>query len=220
MSLKSRSKAHTKYYLKDGTIVKGATTITRIEGGDKTNALCKWANNLGLEDISYDSFMANVSNLGTLSHYLCECEMKGKKPNLKDYTENEIKEAQIPLKKFKEWINEQKEFQPILVEECLVSEEHKFGGTIDLYAKLNGKRTLIDLKTSNACREEHKVQVAAYRQLLIENDYMVEDVKILRIGRKKSEGYQIVNVGNLDIRWQKFLLLKGIYDINRRLYTR
>lgn len=220
MSIKTRSKAHTKYYLRSGQLVKGVTTITRVEGGDKIYILNKWANKLGLEDVSYDAYMANVGNLGTLAHYLVECEITGKKPNLKDYTENEVKEAQIPLNKFKLWRDNQKSFKPIFVEKSMVSEKNKFGGTIDIYCELNGKKALVDIKTSNACREDHKVQLAAYKKLLIENGYEVEDVKVLRIGRKKGDGFEVLDVPNLDIRWKKFLHLLEIYNINQFLNRR
>ena len=213
----ARSKAHTRYYLNDGTLVVGVSTVTSLEGGEKTGFLCKWANNLGLDGVSYSSYMDNIANLGTLVHYLCECDLRGVEPDLSDYTPNEIREAKISFKKFRKWLNNQKEFEPILLESELISEKYKYGGTCDIYAKLNGRLTLIDLKTSNAIREGHKVQVSAYEYLLKENSHPVDDVMILRIGRKESEGFQTVEVTQRDLRFKKFLRLLEVYRINKEL---
>jgi hypothetical protein len=216
--IKARSKAHTRYYLKNETMVVGTTTVTGLEGGDKTWFLCVWANGLGLDGYDYKKYMDNVSNLGTLVHYLClDCRLGGEKPILDNYTPNEVKESKTSVVKFEKWLDNQKNFKPILIEKPLVSEKYGFGGTIDLYCELNGEKVLIDLKTSNACREGHKVQSCAYEQLLLENGYQVDDVKILRVGRKRSEGFEILDIVQRDLRWQKFKHLLEIYKLNREL---
>lgn len=208
-----KAKAHKRYELKDGTYVPGATTITGLENKP---VLIKWANNLGLKGIDSNKYVDALANIGSLAHYIIECELSDKKLDLSDSTPNEITMAKNSVDKFHKW-KEQNEFEVIKCEISLVSEIHKFGGTSDIYCMLNGKKTLIDLKTGKACYPEHYCQVSAYEQLLIENGYPVEDVRILRIGRDESEGFDDLGVPNRGLHWRKFLALKEVYYINKKL---
>ena len=78
---------------------------------------------------------------------------------------------------------------PLKNELKLVSERYQYGGTIDCLASLNGKKTLIDYKTCNGIWDSHRIQVAAYYNLLQENNIEVEQAVILRIGRSEEEEY-------------------------------
>ena len=67
---------------------------------------------------------------------------------------------------FKEWQGEHR-LEVIATEQTVYAE--RYAGTCDLICKLNGKRYLIDFKTSKladdaAAYPEHRYQVAAYRQ--------------------------------------------------------
>lgn len=216
-TIKGRSKAHTRYYTKDGVLVPGVTTITSLEGGEKGQILCGWANGLGLEGVKYSEYMRNVSNLGTLVHYRAECFLTGEKPDFSLYSPTELAESEISYKKFVWWVMSHKDFKLIFVEKPLVSEKYGFGGTIDLYCEINGVKTLVDIKTSNACREEHKVQVSAYEQLMNENVHLIEDVKILRVGRKENDGFEIIDVPQRETRFKKFVYLLAVYKLNNTL---
>jgi len=206
-------KAHTRYELKSGTYIPGTTTITGLENKP---FLVPWANKLGLEGISSSKYVDEMASIGTLAHYLVECQLTNTKPDITDYTPNQLKAAEAPVKKFNNWLDKQK-FELIASELKLVSEKHTFGGTIDLYCKLNGKLTLIDLKTSKSCYPEHFTQVSAYEQLLIENVHPVDDVRILRIGRDPSEGFDDLSVTKRPLRWKKFLNLRDIYFLNKEI---
>ena len=58
-------------------------------------------------------------------------------------------------------------------------------------------------------------QLAAYRQLLIEHGHTVDNVRIVRIGRDESEGFEDRIFGNLDKAWQVFWHLRQIYDLRK-----
>lgn len=208
-----KTKAHTRYSLANGDWIPGTTTITNLEAKP---FLIPWSNKLGLEGISVSKYVDHLANIGSLAHYIIECELSDKKLDLSDNTPNEIKMAKNSVAKFHKW-KEQNEFEVVKCEISLVSEEHKFGGTADIYCILNGKKTLIDLKTGKAVYLEHFCQVSAYEQLLIENGYPVEDVRILRIGRDESEGFDDLGVPNRELHWDKFLRLRDIYYINKKL---
>ena len=208
-----KARAHTRYELKSGTYIPGTTTITGLENKP---FLVAWANRLGLEGINSNKYVDELATIGTLAHYLIECQLKNEEPDISDYTPNQLETASNPVKKFNNWLDNNK-FEFISSELQLVSEKHRFGGTIDLYCKLNGKLTLIDLKTSKACYPEHYTQVCAYEQLMIENVHTIEDVRILRIGRDPSEGFDDLSVTKRPLRWKKFLNLRDIYFLNKEI---
>lgn len=209
----AKTKAHTRYRNKAGDIVVGTTTVTGILNKP---ALVKWANNLGLKGIDVTLFVDDLANVGKLAHLMVENHLKKQETDFSDYTQNERDRAENAVIKYFSWEKEN-DFKVIEAELKLVSEEHQYGGQCDIYGELNGKKTLIDLKTSKACYSEHFTQVSAYRTLLVENGYPVEDVRILRIGREEKEGFDDIHVPNLDLHLKKFLLCLEIYKLNKLL---
>jgi hypothetical protein len=209
----SKSQAHTRYRNKAGNIVPGVTTMTALLAKP---ALIKWANNLGLQGIDSSKYVDDKADIGTLAHYMIEMHLLGQEPDFGNYTPNQQTTATNAFKKYLTW-EAQSNLKVLHVELRLVSEEHQFGGTCDLYCELNGRKTLIDFKTSKAIYSEMFTQVSAYEALLVENGYPVEDVKILRIGRDETEGFDCLSVPNRVLHFQKFLCCRRIYDINYQL---
>lgn len=89
-----------------------------------------------------------------------------------------------------------KKYQPIIVhiELRLVSDKHKLGGTLDRIYIIDGKRTLLDLKTSkSSIFDSHWIQVAAYAHIYESlKDELIDQVAILRLTSKRKEGYEYV----------------------------
>ena len=209
----NKVKAHTRYRNKNNEIVVGTTTITGLLNKPQ---LVRWANNLGLEGISTDAYVDELKNVGTLAHLMIEDYINKKETDFSDFTDNQRDKAENAVLKFFAWEKENK-FEPKASELKLVSEEHQFGGQIDIYAMLNDVPTLIDLKTSKACYAEHFMQVSAYSHLLLENGHKVEDVRILRIGRNESEGFDDIRISSLDIYWGIFKHLLGVYYLQKKI---
>lgn len=84
----------------------------------------------------------------------------------------------------------------LLTERSMVSDILQYGGTLDRVVNIDGVKLLIDIKTSNYIYSQHWCQVAAYRELLLEQDIEVDAVGILHLKaktRKQSKsdtGYQ------------------------------
>jgi len=211
--IQKKTKAHTRYRNKANDIVVGVTTITGILNKP---ALVRWANNLGLKGIDSTKYVDDLANVGTLAHLMVENYLNLQETDFSDFTQNERDRAENAIIKFFAWEKEN-DFEMIGTEMKLISEEHQFGGQCDIYGELNGKKTLIDLKTSKACYSEHYTQVSAYRALLEENGYPVEDTRILRIGREEKEGFDDLHVPNIDLHFKKFLLCLEIYQLNKKL---
>lgn len=214
----SKVKAHIQYrsatqFLKNGKGRRfpGVTTIVGIL--DKP-ALIKWANNLGLKGIDSTKFRDDKADIGTLGHAFVTDHYKKVETDTSDYTQKQIDKATNAALSYYDWEKKHK-VEPILIEAPLVDEELEFGGMSDLYAKIDDKFTLVDLKTGNGIWPEHFIQVAAYKHLLEVNDYEVEDVMILNIPRAETENFISCQVKNLDLNWQIFEHCLQIYKLRK-----
>jgi hypothetical protein len=74
----------------------------------------------------------------------------------------------------------------ILSEEFMFSDTHKYSGTLDLLVELNGKKWIIDIKTSTAIHTSHFLQMSAYVKAY-EERYMqtIDNVGILWLKSSK-----------------------------------
>lgn len=206
-----QAKAHIRYKLADGTRVPGVTTVLGVLAKP---ALIGWANRMGLEGIDTTKYVDAAARVGTLAHYLVECHLSDQEPELEDFTPNEIRKAEWSLKKFRAYATEH-ELEAIELEIPLVSEAHRFGGTVDFYGLRDGVRVVIDFKTSKALYPEHLTQAVAYEALVLENLGDVMAVYILRIGRSEDEGFEERKVGNLSAHWRLFQLCRQVYDLRK-----
>lgn len=213
MAISKKFNGHQKYHTKDGILVPGVTTVLNVLAKP---ALVPWANKLGLQGVEVGKYVDSLADIGTLAHKIVECYLTKQEVDFSDYSPNQREKAERAAGKFYEW-EKKNTFKVIKSELQLVSEKHYFGGTCDIYADLNGKKTLIDIKTSKACYSEHFTQCAAYKILLEENGYPVEDAKILRIGREEAEGFDEKDVPLIDIHAEKFLACLRILQIDNKL---
>lgn len=211
--IKSASKAHTVYKLHDGTRVPGATTITGLLNKPY---LIKWANNLGLDGIDSSKYVDEAAKAGTLAHALVLEHLTGEKVDLTQYTAQQIDLAENSILSFFEWEKRHK-IEPIFCEKPLVSEKMRYGGTLDCFAYVNGEPELIDFKTGKAVYEEYFVQTAAYRKLLEEEGIEVSRIRILRIGRDETEGFEERVITDSRKYFEIFEHLLGIYYLKKEL---
>ena len=185
----SKVKAHTRYVLADGTRVPGVTTITGRQLGWNKDVLTKWANRMGRDQIDTSKYTSDKADIGTLGHAFCTDHLLGKDTDTSDYTANQIETAENCALSFFEWAKG-KRIKPILVEVPLVSEFHRYGGTVDIYAEVDGVLELVDLKTGKGIYDEFIVQVGGgYTMLLNEHGHKVERVRILNIPRGDDESF-------------------------------
>ena len=206
-------KDHIVYKLADGTKVVGTTTVINVLNKP---ALVPWSNKLGLEGIEVGKYVDNLADVGTLGHEMVMCHLTGKKLLILSYSEEQIDLAGNSFLSYLGW-EKGHTIEPILVETPLVSEEYRYGGTLDLLACVDGVNTLIDFKTGKALYPEHGVQVAAYYMLALEYGYTISKALILRIGRDESEGFEVKSVNNLEANWEVFTHCLAIYELQKML---
>jgi hypothetical protein len=184
----SKTKAHQIYRLKDKSRVVGVTTVVGVL--DKP-ALVPWANRIGLQGIEVRKYVDDKADIGTLAHAMIIDRLLGRETDTSDYSQNQIDAAENACLSFYEW-QKTHDLTIIQAELPLVSEVHKFGGQFDIYGQLNGSKELIDLKTGSGIYEEHYYQVGGYDILLGQNNFVVDQIRILNIPRSEDENFQEV----------------------------
>ena len=208
-------KMHQKYVTSDGRTVPGVTTVLGVLAKP---ALIHWAWDLGTKGIDYRKYRDKMANIGTLAHYLIECDLKEVDPELDSYSPEEINLAENCLISYWEW---KKKNNPkvIATELQLVSDCYGYGGTIDLYCEIDGLKYLVDFKTGKAIYPEMICQLSAYYYVMDENGYPVDKIQILRIGRDETEGFEVQEkmIGELRWYWSKFLSALGVYNADKEI---
>ncbi len=209
------TKVHTRYKTKDGIHVPGVTTILGML--DKP-ALLDWAWKLGLAGEDFRKVRDKAASIGTIAHYLTECHLKKEKPDMSEFSPADVDKAENSFLGYLDF-EKQHNLEVIFSEMPLVSENLKFGGTIDCYAKVDGKLSLIDFKTSKGVFPEMRVQVAAYRALLEECGHKVEKVHLLRIDKESGE-FNHHQMDDLENEWKLFQALLAAYPLKQIVWKK
>lgn len=211
-----KSTAHIRYRLADKTIVPGVTTVLNLR---EKPALVPWANKLGLQGIDVSSYVDNLAAIGTLAHAMITNKLAGKETDTMDYSKNQIDLAENSCLSFWEWEKDHHIEEVFFVERPLVSEVHRFGGTCDIYAKVNGKSEILDLKTGKGIWPEHLWQVATLKMLIEENGFRVDGTRIVNIPRAETEAFleKTVSEKENQIGWEIFQNLLRIYYLEKEI---
>ena len=211
--VKQKTRIHTVYTNSEGQRVPSVTTILGILNKP---ALLTWAWQCGVDGLDYRTVRDDAAGVGTLAHYLIMCDLKGEKPDTSEYSPQDVERAENCLIKYWDWEKQNKP-EPVLIEQPLVSDKLNFGGTIDCLAKVNGEIWLIDYKTGKAIYPEMVYQLAAYQALLSEHSYIVNQARILRIGRDDREGFEERQFGNWEKAFELFICCKRIYELQKEI---
>jgi hypothetical protein len=209
-----KSTAHIRYRLADKTIVPGVTTILNLHAKPQ---LVPWANKLGLQGIDVGSYVDDKAAIGTLAHAMITDKLMGQATDTSDYSKNQIDLAENSALSFWSWEKEHHIEEVGFCERPLVSEVHRFGGTLDIYAKINGRFEIIDLKTGSGIYPEHCWQVATLKMLLDENGFPVDGTRIINIPRVESEAFleKMVSDKENETGWKIFLNLLSVYYLKK-----
>lgn len=178
-----------------------------------------------LKDVGHnaDLIMKKAATEGTQVHDAVEDLIAGKEITWLDDFGNakyNLKVWQMILKAAEFF----KKYKPEIIacEEFTFSDKHKYAGTADLIAKIDGETWLIDVKTSNNLNRTYHLQLAAYAKAWEE----MYGQKIDRTGilwlksSKRSEpkkegqyygkGWELKQIDNID---ENFDLFKTIYEL-------
>ena len=182
MATSTARKPRQRYLLLDGSAVPSVTTVLGLI--DKP-AVPAWANKLGRAGIMYREHLDSLADIGSCAHALIAGDLTGRRPDVSDYTSDQLRVARTVLDTFHLWTRD-KDIETLGTEMALTSQRLRFGGTCDFYGRINGVPTLIDWKTSSAVYPDHLYQASAYRQLLVEAGYEVEEMRVVALPRDEG----------------------------------
>ncbi len=135
------------YYLKDGTKVPGTTTISSAY--KDSGGLIHWAWNQGKQNLDYRETRDKAGDIGTIIHAQIEARLD--------------KDGLLPWPGLTH-------IKIVAQEIQLVSEDEKYGGTLDAVGIDNLERhVLLDWKSSKGIYTNYQLQLAAYIHVWDEN---------------------------------------------------
>ena len=193
-----------RYHL-DGREVVGTTTVCNVIS--KGDALVRWANQQGL--LGIDISKSRVTNVGGLVHAMVAAHLMGEQVDTDDFTKAEIDAAENSVLSFLEWAK-RREIEVIRSEEPLVCEHLPYGGTADLYARVDGRLEVLDWK-SGGLYAEHNFQIAAYRHLLEDAGFTVDACRLLSLPRTPDESFTEKVIEDTTRYWQVFKTAHSLY---------
>ncbi|MBQ8132760.1 MAG: hypothetical protein IJ193_09745 [Bacilli bacterium] len=170
-------------YKYQGINVPRVTVILQSTEFDK--ALLNWVNFIGFKHIDYKQMLDNASLIGRQTHSFIESFIQ-QKENYKAPVRTEVVNCTNAFKDWWRQLNFSYSVKVIAEEQPLTCPW--FGGTFDLLLEIDGKRTLIDFKTSNHITFRYFIQLAAYKYLIQYNYNMPIDAAcILRMDKENAQ---------------------------------
>lgn len=104
---------------------------------------------------------------------------------------------------------ENNHIEVIAAERKVYSLNENFAGTVDLIARVNGKLTIADFKTSTGIWPEYRLQLAAYLEAYGEESEYAEQRLCLRFGKDGAFESALYDSGRSD--WRGFLAALALY---------
>lgn len=205
------------YYLADGTRVPSVTTIIgKMKDADR---LMYWAWQQGKEGKDFRETRDAAASAGTLAHAAVEAEIHGDHFTWPTKPAEVVKKAKQAFANFQEWAM-QTQLKVTHTEVPLVSEKHRYGGTLDAMI-LGSKRTLGDWKTSGGVYSSFLVQLAGYK-ILWEEHHPEDPVQGFVLGRFDKEHGDFAQYywSDLADAEEAFLHLRALYELDKKLAKR
>ena len=226
------------YRAADGKKIPSVTTVLKIKD---PGALLNWADRTGREhgvlegrgepapSGLYEG--SDILAIGTCVHSMCEAWVKGDDPLLvleKALESDSVVDAKTfraqaasAYSAFEFWVKGT-QLEIIDCEVAVISETHRYGGTLDFIGRLNGKLVLGDFKTSNGVWPEYLCQLAAYAKAYEECTGNVIDggYHLLRFSKENGDFGHHFYPSLDDDAWPAFLHLRALYDLNEKLKKR
>lgn len=213
----SKKQLHQIYKTEDGIVVPSVTQIINDNLGWNAEILIAWAASKARNGKDYKAIRDQAGHAGTLAHAMIETQLKwdvgmeADPADTSEFSEESIQQANRAFSAFLDWADDTS-FNPLMMEKMLVSEQYKYGGTLDLIAEIGGVPTLVDFKTSSGIYPEHYIQLAAYLQLTKECLGIDLEPAILHLSKHRANYtfYQFPN--GLENEW---LIFSHLLEIDR-----
>lgn len=223
-----------KYKTSNGKRVPGATTVISTSLGWGKEGLLHWAWEQGVEGKDFREERQAAADAGTIAHSLCEADVKGLRRPTKPFeaTEREHENwglAEQAYQAYLDW-KEMSKMRLVVSEASFVSNNFRYGGTIDSIGEFKDGLELVDFKTSKGVYPEMLIQGASYRYLWeaeeafpfemgdfgVKRD-QIRGMHILRFAKNGSFHHHHWDRSFLEKPWGAFLHLRALYDLKKDL---
>ena len=213
------------YHHENDVYVPSVTTI--LQAYPKDASYFQWIKNVG-EDA--DTIRDEAGRRGTVVHELTEKYDNGEEVQLindSGYVGYKLSEWAM----FERYVDYSTRFKPDVAysEINIVDPKLGFAGTIDRVIEINGKVTMIDIKTSNSIYESYWLQLAAYKKLFENNiGKKIDQIAILWLNAKtrtngkadavQGIGWQMVfrDKDDFENDWELFLATKKLWEAQNK----
>lgn len=212
-----------RYYHLNGQFVPSVTCI--LEAFPKDAGYFKWIKEVGSDA---DAIRDAAGNRGSNVHHMTELVDQGLEVSL-------LNNDNVQQWSLQEWamLGKYVEFRqrfPLEIEAIemqLISFDLGFAGTIDRLVEWNGKRYILDIKTSNAIYPSYWLQLAAYRRMFEHvNQREIDGVgivwlnaKTLTEGKKdqvQGKGWQVLLKDDTSNDWELFCHTKALWEAQNK----
>lgn len=132
--------------------------------------------------------MQKAQEIGSQTHNLIEWTLRKQLGQVVGNRPATTAPAEWAFMAFQDWAKEV-ELEPIFIEQAVWSKTHGYAGTMDLFARVQGKTTLIDFKTGKSIYGEAHLQNVAYQVALEEMGHGLPEAGglILRLPKVESD---------------------------------
>ncbi len=122
----------------------------------------------------------NSAREGTLIHETLQKFLIGENPEISPAIAPAVTEAMNFIKKYDIKVD------PLYIEKRICHTEHRYAGTIDSLALINGRVGVLDIKTSQAVYRDYNLQTSAYMAVLSHEIKNLETRWIFRVDQIKT----------------------------------
>jgi len=207
------------YHNAEGKRIPGNTTVISSNLGWSKGGLMYWAWMQGKEGKDFRESRDAAADAGTLAHAMVEADIKGK-PLPRVENPEIMSKAETAYLNFLQW-KKMVNFALITMEVPCISEQLQFGTTIDILAnvgELGGRRSIVEVKTSNAVYEDMLIQMAAQKCAWDEchPDEPIEEFHLLKLGKEEAT-FSHHYWHALPLGLEAFKYLRGLHDLKKKL---
>lgn len=188
-----------RFYHLNGKFYPSVTTI--LQAYPKDAGFYKWLKEVGSDA---DTIRDAAGERGSTVHKLTEQYDEGLEVSLLS-EDGRLNFSMQEWSLFERYVNFRSRFplEFIVTELRLISEKFEEAGTLDRYVIMNGKRMILDIKTSNQIYDHYWLQLAAYKRMFEDiSGLKVDQVAILWLNAKtrtdgskgaiQGEGWQLL----------------------------
>lgn len=156
---------------------------------------------------------AKATEIGSQAHALVEWHVRRMLGQVVGPRPAATQPAEWAFMAFEDWANSVN-FQPIYTEFTTHSMTHRYAGTADMLAMVNGRRVVLDLKTSKSVYAEYFLQIAAYARAVDEMGHgPVEGGIVLRLPKNETDpAFEAVETPAIGPLFDTFLSVRQVWQ--------